>query len=143
MFKKYSLNRLLVLTAAIGFAFLLIDTTMEHWDTFDDEIMSFIPLAFSLLGLVLGITAVIVWKSKVIKWMQIFLFVSFIVAGAGFYFHLEYEENEINLTQEEKEHEEKEKDKPLLAPLAFGGIAIVGLLGTARKWDAEVVENIE
>jgi hypothetical protein len=38
----------------------------------------------------------------------------------------------------EQRHEEKEKEKPLLAPLAFAGLAVVGLLGTARKWEAEV-----
>jgi hypothetical protein len=138
MFKKYSLNRLLVLLTTIGFAFLLVDTTIEHWSTFEEEIMSFIPLVFSIVGLILGILVVIMWKEKLIRWFQILLFASFIVAAVGLYFHIEEEENDINLTSEEREHEEHEKDKPLLAPLSFAGLAVVGLLGTARKWEAEV-----
>jgi hypothetical protein len=141
MFKKYSINRLLVLLTTIGFAFLLVDTTIEHWSTFEEEIMSFIPLVFSIVGLILGILVVIMWKEKLIRWFQILLFASFIVAGAGLYFHIEEEENDINLTSEEREHEENEKDKPLLAPLSFAGLAVVGLLGTARKWNAEVVKT--
>jgi hypothetical protein len=141
MFKKYSLNRLLVLLTTIGFAFLLVDTTIEHWSTFEEEIMSFIPLVFTIVGLSLGILVVIMWKEKLIRWFQILLFASFIVAGAGLYFHIEEEENDINLTSEEREHEENEKDKPLLAPLSFAGLAVVGLLGTARKWEAEVVKT--
>jgi hypothetical protein len=141
MFKKYSLNRLLVLLTAVGFAFLLADTIIEHWSIFEEEIMSFIPLVFSTVGLVLGIIVVITWKEKLIRWFQIFLFVSFIVAGAGLYFHIEEEEDDINLTAEEREHEENEKDKPLLAPLSFAGLAVVGLLGTMRKWEAEIVKS--
>jgi len=138
MFKQYSLNRLLVLVTTIGFAFLLADTTIEHWSAFEEEIMSFIPLVFSIVGFVLGTFVVIMWKEKLIRWFQILLFASFIVAATGLYFHIVEEEDEINLTVEEREHEEKEGEKPLLAPLAFGGLAVVGLLGTKRNWDAEV-----
>jgi hypothetical protein len=140
MFKQYSLNRLLVLVTTIGFAFLLADTTIEHWSAFEEEIMSFIPLVFSIVGFVLGTFVVIMWKEKLIRWFQILLFASFIVAATGLYFHIVEEEDEINLTVEEREHEEKEGEKPLLAPLAFGGLAVVGLLGTKRNWDAEVLK---
>jgi len=138
MSKQYSLNKLLVLVTTLGFAFLLLDTTIEHWPTFEEEIMSFIPLVFSLVGFVLGIIVFITWKEKFIYWFQILLFASFIVAAAGLYFHIEEEEDEINLTEEKREHEEKEGEKPLLAPLSFAGLAAFGLLGTMRKWEAEV-----
>ena len=140
MFKTFSLNKLLVLVTTIGFAFLLADTTIEHWSAFEEEIMSFIPLVFSIVGFVLGTFVVIMWKEKLIRWFQILLFASFIVAATGLYFHIVEEEDEINLTVEEREHEEKEGEKPLLSPLAFGGLAVVGLLGTKRNWDAEVLK---
>jgi hypothetical protein len=138
MFKQYSLNKLLILVTTLGFAFLLLDTTIEHWPTFEEEIMSFIPLVFSLAGLVLGIIVFITWKEKFIYWFQILLFASFIVAAAGLYFHIEEEDDEISLTAVEREHEMNEKDKPLLAPIAFAGLAVFGLLGTMRKWEAEI-----
>jgi hypothetical protein len=141
MLKKYSLNRLLVLFTTVGFAFLLLDTTIEHWDLLKEEIMVYIPLVFSLIGLVISSIAFFVWKDKIIRYLQIFLFISFLVAGTGVYFHVTEEEDEINLTIEEREHEEKEKDKPLMAPIAFAGLAVVSLLGTMRKWDAEVLKS--
>ena len=141
MFKNFSLNKLLVLITTIGFAFLLADTTIEHWSTFEEEIIVFIPLVFSIIGAVLGIIVVITWKEKLIGWFQILLFASLIVAAAGLYFHLEEEEDEINLTTGEQEHEEDEKDKPLLAPLSFAGLAVIGLLGTMRKWEAEIKKS--
>ena len=138
MFKRFTLNKLLVLITTIGFAFLLSDTTIEHWKTFRQEIMTYIPLIFSLVGLILGIIVVFFWKEKLIYWFQILLFVSIIIGVAGLYFHIEPFEEEINLTTEEIEHEANEKEKPLLAPLSFTRIAVIGLLGTMRKWEAEV-----
>ena len=138
MFKQYSLNRLLVLLTTFGFAFLLADTIIEHWSIFKLEIMAFIPPIFCFIGLVLGIIVVITWKEKLIRWFQILLLVSILVAAAGVILHVEPWEEETNLTAEEIEHEANEKEKPLLAPLSFGGIAVIGLLGTMRKWEAEV-----
>jgi hypothetical protein len=140
MLKNFSLNRLLVLFTSLGFAFLLLDTTIEHWDILKDELMADIPLVFSIIGLVLGVIVAIKWKDNLIYFFQIFLFISFIVAGAGMYFHVVEEEDEINLTAEKREHEEKEKEKPLMAPIAFAGLAAAGLLGTSRKWKAEVLK---
>lgn len=138
MFKKYTLNRLLVLTATAGYAFLLADTIIEHLNTFSQETMSFIPPAFSLIALVLGLLAVYKWKGKIIQVIHVIFFLSFLIASAGLYFHLEEEENDEQLTTEQRMHEENEKEKPLLAPLAFGAVAVVGLLGTSRKWEAEM-----
>jgi hypothetical protein len=140
MLKNYSLNRLLVLFTSLGFAFLLLDTTIEHWDILKDELMAYIPLVFCIIGLVLGVIVAIKWKDNLIYFFQIFLFISFIVTGAGIYFHVVEEEDEINLTAEKREHEEKEKEKPLMAPIAFAGLAAAGLLGTSRKWKAEVLK---
>lgn len=138
MLKQFTLNRLIVLVTTLGFAFLLLDTTIEHWKTFNEEIMTFVPLIFCLISVVLGVIVVVTWKEKFIYLFQILLFVSVIVAAAGMYFHIEEEKDEINLTVEEREHEENEGEKPLLAPLSFAGLAAFGLLGTMRKWKAEV-----
>ncbi len=139
MLRNFTLNRLLVLSASAGFSFLLADTIIEHIDVFNDELMAFIPPVFSLIGAVIGFITFYKWKPGIIRVMHIFLFLSFIVAGAGFYYHVAEEEDDENLTTEQLIHEENEKDKPLLAPLAFGGIAVIGLLGTYRKWESEVV----
>lgn len=140
MFKYYSLNRILVLYVTLGFVFLLVDTTIEHWDIFFKEYMVFIPAVFCLLGVMLGAIAVLKWNEKWIRLLHIFFIVSFLVAGAGFYFHVKEEDDDKPLVASIKqEQEEKSKDKPILAPLAFGGIALFGLLGTSRKRQSETV----
>jgi hypothetical protein len=94
---------------------------------------------FSALGLIIGTIAVRQWKESWIRRLHLFLFVSVFVAGAGVYFHIGDEEDEKQTTAVQREHEQKEKEKPLLAPLSFAGLAAVGLLGTSRKWQAEVI----
>ena len=137
--KNYTLNRLLVLFTTLGFLFLMVDSTLEHWAVLKDEFMSFVPIIFSSLGLVAGIVTVLNWKDKWIRRFHAFLLASIVVAGTGVYFHVGEDEDDKQLTVEQREHEKKEKDKPLLAPLSFAGLAIVGLLGTSRKWKAEVI----
>ncbi|HSD62884.1 MAG TPA: hypothetical protein VLB50_03765 [Ignavibacteriaceae bacterium] len=138
MFKNYTLNRLLVLAATCGFGFLLADTIIEHINIFKQEILAYIPVLFSVIGLIIGLVTVYKWEPQLIKLMNYLFLISFLVAAAGFYLHVEEESAEELQTVEERLHEANEKEKPLLAPLSFGGIAVVGLLGTARKWKAEV-----
>jgi hypothetical protein len=139
MFKNYSLNRLLVLFTTIGFLFLMVDSIIEHWSAFSQEIMCFIPVAFGAIGLVVGTLTVRQWKDQWIRRFHILLFTTFVVSAAGLYFHIIEEEDDEQLTAEQREHEKTEKEKPLLAPLTFAGLAAVGLIGTSRKWQAEVI----
>ena len=136
MFQKYSLNRLIVMFVATGFFFLIADSILEHWDILGQELWAYIPIAFSVFGFIISIIATARWKERVIRFLHITLFVAFIISGAGLYFHIKEEDKE-EITTEQLEHEQKEKDKPILAPLSFAGLAMIGLLGTSRKWKAE------
>jgi len=139
MFKNYSLNRMLAVFTTVGFLFLMTDSIIEHWTAFSQELWSFVPVAFSAIGLLVGLLAVRHWKEQWIRRFHLLLLATFVVSAAGLYFHIAEEEGEDELTAEQREHEKKEKDKPLLAPLSFAGLAAVGLLGTSRKWQAEVI----
>jgi hypothetical protein len=139
MFKNYSLNRLLVLFTTTGFLFLVADSIIEHWSAFSQEIMCFIPVVFSAIGLVVGILTVREWKEPWIRRFHLLLLATFVVSAAGLYFHIMEEEDDEQLTAEQREHEKTEEEKPLLAPLSFAGLAAVGLLGTSRKWQADII----
>lgn len=139
MLKNYSLNRLLVLLTTLGFLFLTVDSLLEHWEILTQDLPAFIPVLFSAAGLVIGIMALRKWERQWIRRLHIFLYLSILVAGLGMYYHVLEEDDDEQTTAEQREHEQKEKEKPLLAPLSFAGLAAVGLLGTSRKWQAEVV----
>jgi hypothetical protein len=133
MFQRFSLNRLIIVFVAGGFFFLIADSILEHWDILGQELWAYIPIAFSVLGFLISAIAVIVWKERVLRFLQITLFVAFIISAAGLYFHI-IEEDDEEITTEQLNHEQKEKDKPILAPLSFAGLAAIGLLGTSKKW---------
>lgn len=135
---KISLNRLLVVVSVAGFVFLLADTTIEHWEIFFKEPAVFIPAVFCCIGLVTGVLAFLRWQERLIKIFQIVLIASILIGGVGVYFHIGEDDEADARPAGAQVGQKKEKDKPLLAPLSFAGIAVVGLLGTLRKWEAEV-----
>ncbi len=140
MFKTFSINRLIALLVGAGFLFLTIECIVEHRDILIKEPTSLIPIAFSALGFIISALAVWQWKESRIRLLHLTLFATFLVAGAGVYFHVGEDKDE---EQTEQNSKEKEKDKPLMAPLAFAGLAAFGLLGTSRKWPAEVVQKVD
>jgi hypothetical protein len=133
VFQRFSLNRLIIVFVAGGFFFLIADSILEHWGILGQELWAYIPIVFSLLGFVISAIAAVVWRERALRFLQITLFAAFIISAAGLYFHI-LEEDETTLSTEQIEHEQKEKEKPLLAPLSFAGLALIGLLGTSRKW---------
>lgn len=140
MFKGYSLNKLLILFTVAGFVFLTADSILEHWTILKQDLPAYIPILWSVLGGGVAILSVKFWNEQWIRRLHVFLLATFVVAAAGLYFHIAEDEDEEQMTAEQREHESKEKDKPLLAPLAFAGLAAAGLLGTSRRWHAEVKE---
>ena len=138
MFKELSLNRMLIMFVAVGFLFLAIETILEHWNVFSQEPFAFVPVVCSIVGMLVSIAALVRWDERGIWLLHATLFVTFAVAAAGIYFHAEVGESEP-LAAEQRAHEQREKKPPLLAPLSFAGLAIVGLLATSRKWKAETV----
>jgi len=141
MFRDYSLNRMLVLCVTVGFAFLLLETTLEHRDILSRELAAFIPVVVCAIAVVLGAVAVIRWKEPALKLMQIVLLVSIAVGLLGIYFHVREEEDKDakpTVARQENQENEREKEKSPVAPLAFVGLAAIGLLGTAKRWRTEV-----
>ena len=138
MFAAYSLNRLLAIVVALGSLFLMIETMIEHWGVLSQEPVAFIPITGGLFGFLVAAVTIIRWNEKSIRVLHYLLLGFLVVSIGGLYFHIA-EEDEADMTEETREHESKEKEKPLLAPLSFAGLAVVGLLGTSRRWPAEVV----
>ena len=141
MFARYSLNRLLVLLATAGYLFLTADTVIEHWPVFSREPMSFVPVGFGGIAFLAGIWTILRWDETWIQRLHVIFFAAFVISGLGMYLHIENDDDPGSSSAARLD--EREKPKPLLAPLAFGAVAVVGLLGTSRRWPAEVVTTAE
>ncbi|MEO8230811.1 MAG: hypothetical protein ABI638_00900 [Ignavibacteriota bacterium] len=85
---------------------------------------------YCIAVIILGTLTVIKWKENLIHSFQIVLFIALVVSAAGLYFHLTEDDNEEKAEIKTEQMNKEEDDKPILAPLAFGGLAVFGLLGT-------------
>jgi hypothetical protein len=137
MFASWSLNRMIVLIVALGFAGLFADSILEHFNILSSEVTAFIPVVFSAFGILFGLRVAVTWKAVCIRVLRGFLFTAFAVSVLGLYLHIAEESDDEGLTAEQREHEQKEKEKPLLAPLSFAGLALFGLLATGSRRAAE------
>lgn len=140
MFKNLSLNQVVILLTSLGFIGLLIDTTIEHIEIFQKEILVFLPAVFCLLTSILGIIIVLRWKTNLINIFRVLLLSAFLVSTVGFVVHLEDDDDENEKIRLEQ-YEEHEKDKPILAPFAFAGLAVFGLAATCKKWRTEQLSS--
>lgn len=149
---SFSINRLIAFLVAGGFLFLLIETRIEHDEVLGEKLAAYVPLVFSAIGFVLALLAALKWQEKWIRILHVYLFFALAVGLGGIYFHNEdrlqgkngvasevKEESEESEENEKRKESEAEKTPPILAPIAFAGLGAVGLLGTYRRWNAEVV----
>jgi hypothetical protein len=138
--KSFSINRLIVLIIAGGFLFLFVETLIEHQDVLPQERPAFIPIIVSIIGFILSLLAVQSWKDGLIRLLHFYLMLTVLAGIGGLFFHnkerFERKEQETETVINEKDAEEVKP--PILAPTAFIGLGAVGLIGTARKRQAEV-----
>jgi hypothetical protein len=146
MMKNFSLNRMIILIVAAGFAFLLADTILEHFEAVNHHRLAILPIAFSFIGLVLAFITALRWQKPALRALHVFLMLAALLGLGGMFLHnserFEAKEHVVAAEGMKNEGEgEKRPGKkhfpPILAPMAFVGIAAVGLLGTSRRWGAE------
>ncbi|MBA4311927.1 MAG: hypothetical protein C0417_04790 [Chlorobiaceae bacterium] len=142
--KSFSINRLIVLIIAGGFLFLFVETLIEHQDVLPKERPAFIPIIVSIIGFILSLLAVQSWKDGLIRLLHFYLMLTVLIGIGGLFFHnkerFEREEKETETIISEKDAEEVKP--PILAPAALIGLGAIGLIGTARKRQAEIREKV-
>ncbi len=142
--KSFSINRLIVLIIAGGFLFLFVETLIEHQDVIPKELPAFIPIIVSILGFIIALLTAQNWKDRSIRLLHFYLMLTILVGLGGLFFHnkerFEREEKETETIINEKDAEEVKP--PILAPAALIGFGAVGLIGTARKRQAEIREKV-
>lgn len=142
-----SINRLIACIVAGGFIFLFIETRIEHQEVMNDKLTAWIPMIVSAVGVLLASLTAFQWKPKLIRILHIYLILTMLVGLGGMFFHNEdrfegkhQEETELRNEESHEHNAQKHEDyPPILAPFAFVGLGVVGLLGTSRRWNAEVV----
>jgi hypothetical protein len=156
----WTLNKAMVLGLIGAFAFLLVEIRYEHRHVLGEERAAWIPILFSGACVLLGVLALRSWD----RWGRKALMAAFaaacLVGALGVWFHTEgkpaaalsvvtasvpggpahadSEGSESRAAPEGQPYTgEGEKTPPYLAPLAFCGLGLFGMLACSRRLPAE------
>ena len=137
---RWPLTRVLALVVLLGFLAMTADIRVEHVDVVRKNWRGWIPIAYGLFMIAVGIVTVGWWREvtrRIFFWLST---ISFIVGGAGFWFHnhgrLWHTVTEtLGAWYEAMKHPH---GPPALAPLAFGALGLLGMLATARRFQFAV-----
>jgi hypothetical protein len=136
---RFPLARILIFILANGFMGLMMDIRVEHVDVVRERAVAWLPILFSGFMALSCVLSFIFW-GKLTRRIMIPLFLASLVVGAmGFYFH-----NHGNIkkviasllnawTDPNMEHSDA---PPQLAPLAFAGLGVIGLLTLPERFSS-------
>jgi len=138
---SWSLNRLLVLLLLGAYATLIVDIRAEHVDVVRLHWMGWIPLAYCAVMILLLVIALKFWNATT----RAILFGAFslglIVSIWGLWIHNHIDEHNFATTIRELINAWYVRDAhyadglpPHLAPIAFAGLALIGMLSTAKAF---------
>jgi hypothetical protein len=137
--RAYSLGRLLVLVLTAGCLTLLIDIRYEHIDVVHETRISWIPLIYSGLLTLLGVWGFLRWSPAsrvVLFWCYA---VGLAVGLTGLWMHTQGAifGGVIHVLSAWFQHYHHEEVPPQLAPLAFCGIGLMGMLACAKVFQPQ------
>lgn len=131
-----------------GFAGLMVDIRLEHVEVVREHAIAWLPIIYAGFMAVAGNVAAFVWNKAARRVMLLFFLISFVIGGMGFYFH-----NHGNIKRVVKasvnawidptmDHSD---EPPQVAPLAFAGLAMLGILASLERFNTEgqAVPDIE
>jgi hypothetical protein len=137
--RTYPLGRLLVLVLTAGCLTLLIDIRYEHIDVVHETRISWIPLIYSGLLTLLGAWAFLRWSPAsraILFWGYA---VGLAVGMTGLWMHTQGAvfSGVFHVLSAWFQHYHHENVPPQLAPLAFCGIGLMGMLACAKVFQPQ------
>ena len=132
----WTLNQLLVLALTAGFAALVLDLRSEHIDVVRKHWTPWIPIGYSGLMVVVGAVGLASWARGGRQLLLAAFATAFVVGGLGFWLHNDGHPLSVvgNMLAAWTQPLHHAKGPPQLAPLAFVGLGLLGLLACARRW---------
>ena len=141
---KWSLNRIIVLILLGGLATLLMDIRWEHRVELGRQWQTWIPLVYIGAMLAVGIISLYRWEGWGPKVLRVGFGLALIVGLLGVWFHggkdLVGDFREILLAWTiplgTNGGTQVSADPPVMAPLAFVGLGLIGLLACSKRFQS-------
>jgi len=137
---RWPLTRVLVLILAGGFAGLMVDIRVEHVEVVREHSIAWLPIIYAGFMAVAGHVAFFFWNKTTRRIMLMLCLLAFGVGGMGFYFHNHGSvknviKASVNAWIDPKmDHSD---DPPQVAPLAFAGLGVIGILASLKRFNSE------
>jgi hypothetical protein len=141
----WSLNRIIVLLLLGGLASLMIDIRWEHRVELGRQWQTWIPLVYIGLMLIAGVVGLYKWNSWGRRVLQIGFSVALIVGALGVWFHSKGDPvgnfrrvlTAWVVPVGTNGGVKIGSTPPELAPLAFMGLGVIGLLACSRRFQCD------
>jgi hypothetical protein len=136
---RWPVTRVLIFLLANGFVGLAMDIRVEHVDVVHDHAIAWLPIIYSCAMALVCLTAVAVWNGIMRRLMLPLFLLSFVIGGIGFYFHNHGHLQRVirNSVRAWTDPYMSHSDAPpQMAPLAFGGLGMIGILASLRRFNS-------
>ncbi len=152
MNRFWTLNKLVALGVLGAFAMLLLELRFDHRDVLGEYWQAFVPLIYSGTMIVFGGAALALWHRGgriVLLWG---FSIALIIGVVGFWMHnqgrpIEGAQRILAAWSQPIEKPESESggkaaldEPPVLAPLAFFGLGLLGMLACSRRFQPDQEE---
>jgi hypothetical protein len=136
---RWPLARVLILLLGGAFLGLLVDIRVEHVDVVRERSIAWLPIIYSGIMAIACHVAFVLWNKNTRVVMRLLFVLALVIGGMGFYFHNHGDLKKVILTSvhawtdPEMNHSD---DPPQVAPLAFAGLGVIGILGSLKRFNS-------
>ena len=142
----WTLNKLVALGVLSAFAFLLLELRFDHREVLSEHWQAFAPLAYSGVMIVCGGAALALWHRGgrvVLLWG---FSIALVIGVVGFWMHNHAKPIEglkrivaawEQPIQKPQSNAAALEEPPVLAPLAFCGLGLLGMLACAQRFQPD------
>jgi len=136
---RLSLARVLILILAGAFAGLMIDIRVEHVDVVHERPVAWVPIIYCGVMTIACLVAFGFWNKVARRIMLPLFLAAFVVGGMGFYFHSHGDFEKViktsvsAWTDPNMNHSDA---PPQVAPLAFAGLGVIGVLASLERFNS-------
>ncbi len=133
---QWPLGKIVVLILVAAFAGLLFDLRYEHNHILAKHEIGWTPIIYSGVSVLVGAAGLALWDRGGRRLLLAVFAAGFIVGGLGFWYHGQghiFADFGQMLSVWTGAHPNPVKKPPLLAPLAFAGIGLFGILACSLR----------
>ena len=135
---RWPLTRILVLILAGAFGNLLVDIRVEHVEVVREHAIGWVPIIYSGCMTLACLGAGAFWNQITRRIMLGLFCLALVVGGLGFYKHNHGHLGKViqtSLSAWTDPHMQHSDRPPELAPLAFAGLGLIGVLASLKRFN--------